>query len=81
MKKTVIFLIFANIKRHHFKYIGRLLIKFGHNNIGSLGFGMQSVLFENISPLTFYHPLNWENTFYLLPKKFVDRKKLFNPFW
>ena len=76
-KKTVIFLFFAYIKRHNSKF----LIKFGHNNIGSWGFRMQSVLLENLSPLTFYRPLNWENTFYLLPKKFVDRKKLFNPFW
>ena len=44
MKKTVIFLIFRYIKRHNFKYIGQFLIKFGLNNIGSLGFGMQSVL-------------------------------------
>ena len=29
MKKTVIFLIFADIKRHNFKYIGQFLIKFG----------------------------------------------------
>ena len=58
MKKTAIFLIFADIERHKFKYIGLFLIKFGHNNIGSLGFGMQSVLFENIYPLTFYRPLN-----------------------
>ena len=48
MKKTVIFLIFAGIKRHNFKYMGQFLIKFGHNNIGSLVFGMQSVLFEKI---------------------------------
>ena len=58
MKKTVVFLIFADIKRHNFKYLGQFLIKFSHNNIGSLGFGMQSVLFENLSPLTFYRPLN-----------------------
>ena len=57
-EKTVIFLIFADIKRHSFKYIGQFLIKFGHNNIGSLGFGMQSVLLENLSPLTIYRPLN-----------------------
>ena len=50
MKKTVIFLIFADSKRNNFKDIGHFLIKFGHNNIGPLGFGMQSVLFENISP-------------------------------
>ena len=50
MKKTVIFLIFADIKRHNFKYIGQFLIKLGDNNIGFSGFGMQSVLFENISP-------------------------------
>ena len=35
LKKTVIFLIFADIKRHNFKYIGQFLIKFGHNNIES----------------------------------------------
>ena len=58
MKKTVIFLIFADIKRHNFKYIGQFLIKFGHNNIGSLGFEMELVLFENLSPLTIYRPLN-----------------------
>ena len=58
MKKTVIFLIFADIKRHNFKYIRQFLIQFGHNNIGSLGFGMQSVLFENICPLMFYRSLN-----------------------
>ena len=58
MKKTVILLIFADIKRHNFKYIAQFLIKCGHNNIGSLGFGMESVLFENRSPLTFYRPLN-----------------------
>ena len=81
MKKTVIFLIVADIKRHNFKYTSRLLIKLGHNNIGSLGFRMQSVLLENLSPLMFYLPLIWQNTFYLLPKKFVDRNKLFNPFW
>ena len=52
MKKTVIFLIFEDIKRHNSKYTGRLLIIFGHNNIGSLGFGMQSVLFENLFPFT-----------------------------
>ena len=80
MKKTVIFRIFADIKRHNFKYIGQFLIKFGHNNIGSLGFGMQSVLFENLTPLTFYRPLNKENTLYLIPKKCVNRKKLFYPF-
>ena len=57
-KKTVIFLIFVDIKRHNFKNIGLFLIKFGHNNIGSLGFGMQSVLFENLSPFTFYRPFN-----------------------
>ena len=57
MKKTVIFLIFADIKRHNFKYIGQFLIKFGHNNTGSLGSGMQSVLFENLSPSMFYRPL------------------------
>ena len=57
MKKTAIFLIFEDIKRHNFKYIGQFLIKFGHNNIESLGFGMQSVLFENLSPLTIYRPL------------------------
>ena len=34
-EKTVIFLIFADIKRHSFKYIGQFLIKFGHNNIES----------------------------------------------
>ena len=73
MKKTVIFSIFADIKRHNFKYIRQFLIKFGHNIIGPLGFGMQSVLFENLSPLMFYSPLNSENTFYLLPKNFVDR--------
>ena len=53
MKKTVIFLIFADIKRHNFKYIVQFLMKFGHNNIGPLGLGMESVLFENLSPLTF----------------------------
>ena len=37
MKKTVIFLIFAKIKRHNFKDIGQYLIKFDHNNIGSFG--------------------------------------------
>ena len=58
MKKTVIFLIFGDIKRHNFKHIGQFLIKFGHNNIGCLGLGMQSVLFENLSPLTLYRPLN-----------------------
>ena len=73
MKNTVIFVIFTEIKRHNFKYIGQFLIKFSQNNIGSLGFGMHSVLFENINPLAFYHPLNWENMFYLLPKKFVAR--------
>ena len=51
MKKTVIFLILTDIKSHNFKYIGRLLIKFGHHNIGFLGFGMELVLFENIYPL------------------------------
>ena len=70
MKKTEIFQIFADIKRHNSKYVGQFLIKFGHNNIGSLGFGMQSVLFENLYPLMFYRPLNKENTFYLFPKKF-----------
>ena len=35
MKKTVSFLIFADIKRHNFKDIGQFLIKFGHNNIES----------------------------------------------
>ena len=44
MKKTVIFLIFAAIKRHNFKYIGQFLLKFGHNNTGFLGFWMHSVL-------------------------------------
>ena len=58
MNETVIFLIFDDIKRHNFKYTGRLLIKFGHQNIGSLGFRMESVLLENFSPLTFYRPLN-----------------------
>ena len=58
MKKTVIFLIFADIKRHNSKYLGQFLIKFGHNNIESLNFKMPSVLFENFSPLTFYSPLN-----------------------
>ena len=58
MKKTVIFQIFSDIKRHNFKYIGQFLLKYGHNNIGSLGFGMQSDLFENLSPLRFYRPLN-----------------------
>ena len=53
MKKTVIFLIFADIKRHNFNNIGQFLIKFGTNNIGSLGFGMHSDLLENIYPLTF----------------------------
>ena len=53
MNETVIFLIFDDIKRHNFKYTGRLLIKFCHNNIGFLGFGMESVLFENLSPLTY----------------------------
>ena len=45
------------IKRHNFKYTGQFLIKFGHKNIGSLGFGMQSFFFENLSPLMFYRPL------------------------
>ena len=76
MKKTAIFLIFSDIKRHNFKYIGQFLIKFGHNNIESLGFGMQSVLLENLSPLTFYSPLNWKNTFYPLPKKFRRPNKI-----
>ena len=49
MNETVIFLIFDDIKRHNFKYTGRLLIKFGHHNIGYLGFRMESVLFENRS--------------------------------
>ena len=44
MKKTVIFLILADIKRHNFKYISQFLIKFGQNNMESLGFGMRSVL-------------------------------------
>ena len=56
MKKTVIFLIFTDIKRHNLKYIGQFLIKFGHNNIGSLGFGMHSILFKNLSPFMFYRP-------------------------
>ena len=30
MKKTVIFLIFSDIKRDNFKYISQFLIKFGH---------------------------------------------------
>ena len=34
MKKTVIFLIFPDIKRHNVMYIGQFLTKFGHNNIG-----------------------------------------------
>ena len=75
MKKTVIFLIFADIKGHNFKYFGQFLIKFGHNNIGFLGFGMHSILFENLSPLKTHF------TYRYTPKKFVDRKKLFNPFW
>ena len=58
MKKTVFILIFADIKSHNFKDIGQFLIKFGRNNIGSLGFEMQSVLFENLSPFMFYRPLN-----------------------
>ena len=48
--KNCNFLIFADIKRHNFKYIGQFLIKFAHNNIGSLGF-------EILSPLTLYRPL------------------------
>ena len=49
---------FADIKRHNFKYIGQFLTKFGHNNIGSLSFGIQSVLLENLSPLMFYRLVN-----------------------
>ena len=57
MKKTVIFLIFADIKRHNFKYTGRLLIKFGHNNIGSLGFGMHSSFIRKYLSLDIIPPL------------------------
>ena len=70
-------LVCASPKRHNFKYTGRLLIKFGHNNIGlrnAVSFIRKSVSLDVIPPLELIkHILP-------LPKKFVDRKKLFNPF-
>ena len=70
MKKTVIFLIFCDIKRHNFKYIGQFLIKFGHHNIR-----MHALSFiEESFSLDILPPLKLRKHILPPPKKFFNRK-------
>ena len=76
-KKTRFFRIFSDIKRDNLDITRPVFMKFDCNNLEACRFLTNLIWAQQLFPFPLQPRWKWNNTFYSLPQKLIDKKKFF----